>query len=98
MAHNLSNLPIFSPPKFSRVQYYGTFVTCSLATYILLHRICEALLKADNHVIRVQKQKVKLSECINESNMLHYTQLTDHIFHQILLSTDKQLKKVSRQL
>ena len=60
-----------------------------------VHRICEAFLKADNHIFKVHKQKVKLSECIDESNMQHYTQLTDHVFHQILLSTDKQLKKVS---
>ena len=60
-----------------------------------IRRICEAFLKADSHILKLYKQKVKLSECIDESNMQHYTHLTDHVFHQILLSTDKQLQKVS---
>lgn len=37
-------------------------------------------------------KKVKLSDCID--NMQTYTHLTDHVFHQILLSTEKNLKEV----
>ena len=39
------------------------------------------------------RPKVKLSECIDD--MQYYTDLTDHVFHQILLSTDPKLKKVN---
>ena len=38
-------------------------------------------------------KKVKLSDCID--NMRAYTHLTDHVFHQILLSTDTKLKEVN---
>jgi len=36
---------------------------------------------------------VKLSHCIND--MHAYTNLTDNVFYQILLSTDPKLKDVS---
>lgn len=39
------------------------------------------------------RKPVKLSQCIDD--MHAYTNLTDHVFHQILLSTDPNLKEVS---
>ena len=38
-------------------------------------------------------KNVKLSDCID--NMPAYTHLTDHVFHQILLSTGAKLKEVN---
>lgn len=38
-------------------------------------------------------EPVKLSDCIDD--MYAYTNLTDHVFHQILLSRDPKLKEAS---
>lgn len=57
--------------------------------------ICEAFLKADDHLEITGKDNkpVKLSDCIDD--MYAYTNLTDHVFHQILLSRDPKLKEAS---
>ena len=46
---------------------------------------------------RISKE-IKMSECVDKDNMDAYTNLTDHVFHQILLSTDDHLEKVVIQL
>ena len=38
-------------------------------------------------------EPVKLSDCIDD--MYAYTNLTDHVFHQILLSRDPKFKEAS---
>ena len=55
--------------------------------------ITEAMIKADEH-IRIQGQNgamLKMSECIHDTEA--YTKLTDSIFHQILYSTEPELKE-----
>ncbi|KAK3726835.1 hypothetical protein QZH41_016722 [Actinostola sp. cb2023] len=56
------------------------------------HKICEALLKADSYLKIEGKdgKSIKISEAIDD--MVAYTKLTDHVYYQILFSSDPNLQ------
>lgn len=61
-------------------------------TKIVEHMITEALIKANEHVFLLGKDRkpVKISDCIHD--MYAYTRLNDSIIHTILQSTDEKLE------